>query len=136
MADPSEGQWYVGQPLLVTTNDPEVDLYNGDTGVIVQDPQRGPLAAFSRGGAAILLSPSRLPVVQTVHSMTVHKAQGSQFRRVTVLLPPPESPLLTRELFYTAITRAEDHVRVVGTAESVRRAVGRPVMRASGLRSR
>jgi exodeoxyribonuclease V alpha subunit len=136
VADPSEGQWYVGQPLLVTTNDPEVDLYNGDTGVIVQHPQRGPLAAFSRGGASILLSPGRLPLVQTVHAMTVHKAQGSQFRRVTVLLPPPESPLLTRELFYTAITRAEDHVRVVGTAESVRRAVGRPVMRASGLRSR
>ncbi len=53
-----------------------------------------------------------------------------------MLLPPPESPLLTRELFYTAITRAEEHVRVVGTAESVSRAVGRPVMRASGLRHR
>ena len=68
--------------------------------------------------------------------MTVHRSQGSQFDRVTVLLPPPDSPLLTRELLYTAVTRAEQHVRVVGTAEAVRRAVGRPIVRASGLRHR
>jgi exodeoxyribonuclease V alpha subunit len=84
----------------------------------------------------VLVGTSRLPAVQTVHAMTIHKAQGSQFRCVTVLLPPPESPLLTRELFYTAITRAEHHVRVIGSAASVRRAVGRAVMRASGLRQR
>jgi len=136
VADPSLGEWYVGRPLLVTSNDPEVDLYNGDTGVIVDHPQRGGVAAFSRGPGPVLVGPSRLPAVQTVHAMTIHKAQGSQFRGVTVLLPPPESPLLTRELFYTAITRAEEHVRVVGSAESVRRAVSRAVMRASGLRHR
>jgi exodeoxyribonuclease V alpha subunit len=68
--------------------------------------------------------------------MTVHRAQGSQFDRVTVLLPPPGSPLLTRELLYTAVTRARDLVRVVGTEASVRAAVVRPVVRASGLRGR
>ena len=61
---------------------------------------------------------------------------GSQFRRVTVVLPPADSPLLTRELLYTAVTRAERHVRIVGTEEAVRVAVGRPVGRASGLRHR
>jgi exodeoxyribonuclease V alpha subunit len=78
--------------------------------------------------------PSRLGAVQTVHAMTVHRAQGSQFARVTVLLPPPDSPLLTRELLYTAVTRARDAVRVVGSDASVRTAVVRPVVRASGLR--
>jgi exodeoxyribonuclease V alpha subunit len=132
----TDGEWYVGRPLLVTTNDYEVQLFNGDTGVVIDGGARGPVAAFTRGAEPLLLGPSRLPGVQTVHVMTVHRGQGSQFRQVTVLLPPPESPLLTRELFYTAITRAEQHVRVVGTAESVQRAVGRPVMRASGLRHR
>jgi exodeoxyribonuclease V alpha subunit len=136
VADPSQGEWYVGRPLLVTSNDPDVDLYNGDTGVVVDHPQRGALAAFSRGAGPVLVGPSRLPAVQTVHAMTIHKAQGSQFRCVTVLLPPPESPLLTRELFYTAVTRAEHHVRVIGSADSVRRAVSRAVVRASGLRKR
>jgi len=68
--------------------------------------------------------------------MTVHRGQGSQFRRVSVLLPPADSPLLTRELFYTAVTRAREFVRVVGTEDAVRAAVGRPIVRASGLRRR
>jgi len=66
--------------------------------------------------------------------MTVHKAQGSEADGVTVVLPPPDSPLLTRELLYTAITRARSHVRVIGTEQSIRQAVGRPIQRASGLR--
>jgi len=131
-----EGEWYLGRPLLVTANDYDVELYNGDTGVVVDGGERGPLAAFARGAAPVLLSPHRLSAVQTVHAMTVHRGQGSQFDTVTFLLPPPESPLLTRELLYTAITRAKSYVRVVGSEESVRRAVGRPVLRASGLRRR
>ena len=131
-----EGEWYLGRPLLVTANDYDVELYNGDTGVVVDGGARGPLAAFARGAAPVLLSPHRLSAVQTVHAMTVHRGQGSQFDTVTFLLPPPESPLLTRELLYTAITRAKTFVRVVGSEESVRRAVGRPVVRASGLRRR
>jgi exodeoxyribonuclease V alpha subunit len=66
--------------------------------------------------------------------MTVHRGQGSQFGRVTVLLPPVDSPLLTRELLYTAITRAREHVQVIGSEDAIRAAVQRPVRRASGLR--
>ena len=66
--------------------------------------------------------------------MTIHKSQGSQFRRVAVLLPPPGSPILTRELLYTAITRASEEILLVGDEAAVRDAVARPVARASGLR--
>jgi exodeoxyribonuclease V alpha subunit len=129
------GEWYVGRPLLVTGNDHELKLYNGDTGVIINGTN-GPVAAFARGDGPVLFSPSRLSGVQTVHAMTVHRSQGSQYDRATVLLPPVDSPLLTRELFYTAATRAKEFVRIVGTEAAVRRAVDTAVVRASGLRRR
>jgi exodeoxyribonuclease V alpha subunit len=130
-----DGEWYVGRPLLVTANDYEMSLYNGDTGVIVQTPD-GVRAAFARGAAAKLYPPVRLDAIQTVHAMTVHRAQGSQFDTVSFVVPPPDSPLLTRELLYTAVTRARRHVNLIGTEEAIRRAVLRPANRASGLRHR
>jgi len=132
--EPAHGPWPVGRPLLVTTNDRTTGLSNGDTGVIVADGAGGVVAAFGEPRAPRLVRPHRLPAVETVHAMTVHRAQGSQFAFVTVVLPPASSPLLTRELLYTAITRAREHVRVVGSADAVRAAVERPVRRASGLR--
>ena len=69
-----------------------------------------------------------------MHAMTVHRGQGSQFDRVTVVLPPADSPLLTRELLYTAVTRAKSHVRIVGGGAALAAAVERPIARASGLR--
>jgi exodeoxyribonuclease V alpha subunit len=120
--------------LLVTRNDPELRLSNGDTGVVVSAPDsERVLTAFGPPGAPLLLSPARLPEVQTVYAMTVHRGQGSQFGTVSLILPPPESPLLTRELFYTAVTRAVGRIRVVGTADAVRAAVERRIRRASGL---
>ncbi|WP_405421777.1 ATP-binding domain-containing protein [Pseudonocardia alni] len=68
--------------------------------------------------------------------MTVHRSQGSQFKRITVVLPPADSPLMTRELLYTAVTRAKESVRIIGTEEAVRAAIGRPAGRASGLQQR
>lgn len=130
-----DGEWYVGRPLLITANDYEMSLYNGDTGVIVETPD-GVRAAFARGAAAKLFPPVRLDAIQTVHAMTVHRAQGSQFDSVSFVLPPPDSPLLTRELLYTAITRARRHVLIIGSEEAIRRAVQRPANRASGLRHR
>jgi len=79
---------------------------------------------------------SRLGDVETLHAMTVHKSQGSQAREITLLLPPDDSPLLTRQLFYTAVTRAQDHVRVVGSEAAVRAAVATQAQRATGLRQR
>jgi exodeoxyribonuclease V alpha subunit len=130
----SDGLWYVGRPLLVTSNDYQLRLFNGDTGVIVNDGGQA-RAAFEREGVIELLAPSRLADVQTVHAMSIHRSQGSQFETVTVVLPPATSPLLTRELLYTAITRAENHVRVLGTETAIRAAISHPITRASGLRS-
>jgi exodeoxyribonuclease V alpha subunit len=71
-----------------------------------------------------------------MHVLTVHRSQGSQFERVSLVLPPADSPLLTRELLYTALTRTQRSVRVVGTADAVRAAVERPAQRTTGLRER
>jgi exodeoxyribonuclease V alpha subunit len=121
--------------VLVTANDYTLDLYNGDTGVIIADPADGAIrAAFARGNETLLLPPARLDAVETLHAMTIHRGQGSQFDEVTVILPPADSPLLTRELLYTAVTRARERIRVVGTPEAVRAGVLRRVRRASGLR--
>ncbi len=129
------GPWYPGRPLLVTRNDRDSGLFNGDTGVVVEDGQ-GLVAAFGDPDRPLLVRPHRLPACESVHAMTVHRGQGSQFARVSVLLPPATSPLLTRELLYTAVTRAREGVRLIGSADGVRAAVGRPVRRASGLRAR
>ncbi len=130
-----DGEWYLGRPLLITVNDYDLNLFNGDTGVVVATGS-GVRAAFGRGSEPMLISPVRLDAVQTTHAMTVHRAQGSQFDIVSFVLPPADSPLLTRELLYTAVTRASHRVQVFGTEEAVRRAVRRPANRASGLRGR
>ncbi|MFD4180350.1 exodeoxyribonuclease V subunit alpha [Rhodococcus sp. NPDC058514] len=127
-------RWYPGQPLLVTANDHETRIYNGDTGVVVRREDDELVAAFARGDEPLMLNLSYLSAVQTVYAMTIHRSQGSQYDTVSVVLPGEESSLLTRELLYTAITRARKHVRIVGTEESVRAGVRRQVLRASGLR--
>ena len=128
-----EDRWYVGRPLLVNENDYELRLNNGDTGVVVSLGDGRVAAAFARGEETIEHSPSRLGAIDTVYAMTVHKSQGSQFESAAVLLPSAESRILTRELLYTAATRAQRRLILAGTEESVRAAVARPVARASGL---
>ena len=131
-----DGRDYVGRPLLVTENDYELGLYNGDTGVIVRTGEDHAVAMFERAGQLVGFSPLRLGSVETVYAMTIHKSQGSQFDTAAVLLPPADSPILTRELLYTAVTRARSALILVGSEETVRAAVERPVTRASGLRER
>ncbi len=132
----ADGRWYVGRPLLVAENDYELRLYNGDTGVVVQASPERVVAAFERGGEIAEVSLGRLGSVDTVYAMTIHKSQGSQFRTAAVLLPAPTSRILTRELLYTAATRAQEQLIVAGTEATIRAAVERPIARASGLRAR
>ncbi|MDI6911553.1 exodeoxyribonuclease V subunit alpha [Nocardioides sp.] len=128
-------EWYVGRPLLVTSNDYALDVYNGESGVVVRQGQRR--RVFVAGSERLReFAPGRLEAVETMHAMTIHKSQGSQADRVTVLLPDEGSRLLTRELFYTAVTRARQHVRVVGSEAAVRAAVDTLAERATGLRLR
>lgn len=126
------GDFHPGLPIMVTDNDRDAGLYNGDTGVVVQTAQ-GLRAAFARGGTPKLFTSLQLREIASVHAMTVHKSQGSQFQRITLVLPPVTSPLLTRELLYTAVTRASAGVDIIGSPEAVVRAVQRPANRASGL---
>ena len=127
--------WYVGRPLLVTANDYGLKLYNGDTGVTVL--RDGVLRAVLSGSEGEMeFATSRLADVETMHAMTIHKSQGSQATEVTVLLPPEDSRLLTRELLYTAVTRAREKIRIVGGAEQMRAAIQRRALRATGLSRR
>ncbi|AIY48190.2 Exodeoxyribonuclease V alpha chain [Mycobacterium sp. VKM Ac-1817D] len=130
--EPTWATWYVGRPILVTANDYGLKLYNGDTGVTVATPD-GLRAVVGGSGT---FATGRLTEVETMHAMTIHKSQGSQADEVTVLLPPEESRLLTRELFYTAVTRAKTRVRVVGSEAEIRAAIARQAVRATGLRKR
>jgi exodeoxyribonuclease V alpha subunit len=132
---PAFATWYAGRPLLVTANDYGLKVYNGDTGVVVAG-EDGLRAVIAGATGPLDFSPSRLADIETMHAMTIHKSQGSQADEVTVLMPPEDSRLLTRELFYTAVTRAKAKVRVVGSEASVRAAIGRRAVRASGLRQR
>ena len=135
VAPREDGHW-VGEPLLVTSNDYEVGLYNGDTGVVVDDQRGGLVAVFGRGGEPVRVPVARLGDVRTLHALTVHRSQGSQFRSVTVVLPPATSALGTRETVYTAVSRATHHVRLIGSATALAAAIERPAARATGLRER
>ena len=127
--------WYVGRPVLVTANDYGLGLYNGDTGVAIQ--RDGVLRAVMSGSSGpVEFATSRLADIETMHAMTIHKSQGSQATEVTVLLPAEDSRLLTRELLYTAVTRARHKVRLIGSAEQVRAAIERRAVRATGLSRR
>lgn len=151
------GAWSAGRPVMVTANDQLNGLFNGDVGVAVVAPvadgdrpgpsgrpgpagRRGAVGrtkvAFDASPEPRLVDPSRLDRHERLWAMTIHKSQGSEFDHVVVTLPPPPSPILTRELLYTAITRAKRGVTIVASEASVRAAVGRPVSRSSGLAAR
>ncbi|MDT5348997.1 MAG: exodeoxyribonuclease alpha subunit [Mycobacterium sp.] len=133
--EPIWSSWYAGRPILVTANDYGLGVYNGDAGVAVVTDSA--LRAVIAGADEPLeFATSRLSDVETMHAITIHKSQGSQADDVTVLLPSADSRLLTRELFYTAVTRAKHKVRVVGAEVDVRAAIERRAVRATGLRLR
>ncbi|MGE5155257.1 MAG: exodeoxyribonuclease V subunit alpha [Bdellovibrio bacteriovorus] len=131
----AEGGHYVGQPLLVTANDYDLGLFNGDVGLILPDPSNGtPTAWFEGIDGPRRLSTHRLPPAETLFAMTVHKSQGSEFDDVALVLPRQDSRVLTRELIYTGVTRARRQVTVVATAERLVAGVARRLERSSGLR--
>lgn len=130
----SDHGWFPGQPLLIsrtmTANGQRI--WNGDTAVIF-DSDEGLRAAIQRGDSPLVIPPHLLENVSDLYAMTIHKAQGSQFKEVSLILPTADSRLLTRELLYTAVTRARQRVTIYGTKDAFRAAVTTPVHRASGL---
>jgi len=132
-----DGRWYAGRPVMITRNDYNLRLFNGDVGITLPDPQLGnELRAFfpAPDGSTRTFPPLRLPDHETVYAMTVHKSQGSEFDRVLYLMPDRSVPVLTRELVYTAITRAKEKVEVWGNEEAFKGAISRRIERISGLR--
>jgi exodeoxyribonuclease V alpha subunit len=130
--------FYRGRPVLVTENDYIHKLFNGDTGIILPDPETGNLRAFfaAPNGTIRSIPPEFLPTHETAFAMTIHKSQGSEFERVLMVLPPEDTVLLTRELIYTGITRARQTVTVWSDEAVFSAAVKRRTERRSGLRER
>jgi len=138
--------WYAGRPVLITGNDYNLGLMNGDIGVTLSvpwdrneagepvDTLRVAFPSSDGSGAIRWISPSRLQSLETVYAMTVHKSQGSEFTHACLVIPDRLTPVLTRELVYTGITRARHWLSLAVSHEGVlREAVGRGVIRASGL---
>lgn len=131
------GNWYHGRPIMITQNDYQLELFNGDIGLITSDAENGETlrAQFpnSEGGIRSF-SPARLPAHETVYATTIHKSQGSEFDRVLIVLPNSPSALLSRELLYTAITRAKEEVILFSEEKIITSAIEKKIDRASGLR--
>ena len=130
--------FYPGRPILVTRNDPRTGLSNGDTGIVLRDAAGRIRVWFPEledsDGQPRLVVPARLPAHESFFAVTVHRAQGSEYDEVAVVLGPADSRIATRELLYTAITRARRRVVVYGSVESVTAAIRRVTERSSGLR--
>ena len=130
-------KWYSGRPLMITRNDYSLRLFNGDVGIVLPDAENSnELRAFfpTSEGDIRKFTLFRLPEHETVYALTIHKSQGSEFDEILVILPDTTSPVLTRELIYTAITRAKKRVEIWGREEIFQTAVGSRIERTSGLR--
>jgi exodeoxyribonuclease V alpha subunit len=128
-------RFYVGRPLIITRNDYITGVFNGDTGVVVDEDGRRVVVLAGPEGVRTLL-PSQLDAVDTWWAMTIHKSQGSEFDHAVISLPHAASRILTRELLYTAVTRGREQVTVLADEAALRTAIGNPVARASGLQAR
>jgi exodeoxyribonuclease V alpha subunit len=131
---------YTGRPIMISSNDYQLEVFNGDVGIIKDDPEnKGIVKAFFPGdspGETRTFLPQLLPPHETVFAMTVHKAQGSQFNHELLLLPQRFSPLLSRELLYTAITRARKTCTIWSEKETLVKTIENRVKRTSGLRDK
>lgn len=130
------GFWYPGRVIIVLENDYGVRLFNGDIGVALPDGDDFLVWFKSQNNELRSIAPSRLPRHTQALALTVHKAQGSEFRRMAIVLPSEESRVMTRELLYTGVTRAKEHVEIIGDQSRVRDAIDNPTKRAGGLLAR
>ncbi|MDO9213025.1 MAG: exodeoxyribonuclease V subunit alpha [Methylococcales bacterium] len=130
------GLWYSGRPVLVTQNNPALHLYNGDIGLCLPDKHQGGklMVFFQRPDRSVKsYLPSRIAQCETVFAMTIHKSQGSEFEEVLIILPELINPVLTKELLYTAITRAKKTVKLVANEAVFMATIQQKVARVTGL---
>jgi len=130
--------WYRGRPVLISRNDYSLELFNGDIGITMPEPdsKSKDLYVYFSGisGKLRRFLPHRLPEHETAYAMTVHKSQGSEFETVLLILPDQDYPVLTRELLYTGITRAKNHISIWGREEIIKTTILRKINRNSGLK--
>ena len=136
---PADQAWYPGRVVMITRNDYGARLFNGDLGLCLRD-EDGSLRVWfeaADGGGARAFAPGALPANEPAWAITIHKSQGSEYGHVAVLLPPdPEHRILSRQLLYTALSRARQSVEVWAPRASLDAALSRPVRRAGGLRDK
>ncbi|WP_010092762.1 AAA family ATPase, partial [Burkholderia ubonensis] len=129
--------WFTGRPIMVTRNDYALGLFNGDIGIALPDAQGVLRVWFKRAdGTARAVSPAALPPHETAFALTVHKSQGSEFDEAALVLPATFGRVLTRELVYTAVTRARTRVQVIGGRRLLAQAIATRTQRDSGLSAR
>ncbi|MDX2471234.1 MAG: exodeoxyribonuclease V subunit alpha [SAR324 cluster bacterium] len=133
----SHKNWYHLRPIMVTANNHEQELYNGDTGVIFRNSnlEHLPLEANFTGKSLSIkaLNPALLPAHESTWAMTIHKSQGSEFNEVAILLPQKQSQALSVELIYTALTRAKKKVVIFSSKEVLTAAIEKSIVRDSGI---
>ena len=127
-------EWWHGRAIMVLRNDYSLQLFNGDVGITLGEGSSAVVVFPSEQGGFRTLAPAMLPEHETAFALTVHKSQGSEFTRILLVLPPSVTELLTRELVYTALTRAKTGAAIYGSPESFDAACARAVARASGVR--
>ncbi|MCX7082803.1 MAG: exodeoxyribonuclease V subunit alpha [Methylococcales bacterium] len=133
------GLWYCGRPIMITQNNAALQLYNGDIGICLRDKeQEDQLRVFFQraDGSIKKYLPARIPHCETVFAMTIHKSQGSEFEEILIILPETISPVLTKELLYTAITRAKKTIKLVANEAVFSSTVHQRVQRVTGLINR
>jgi exodeoxyribonuclease V alpha subunit len=137
LAADERAEWYPGRPVMVLRNDYVLKLFNGDIGIVLPEPSGEMRVRFpDADGSFRAIPPARLPEHETAFALTVHKSQGSEFDEVALLLPDRVSPVLSRELIYTGITRARRAVSLIGAAPVLAEAIRRRTRRHSGLIAR
>jgi exodeoxyribonuclease V alpha subunit len=130
---------YAGLPVLVTANDYRMNVFNGDTGIVSRNEKNNNslMIAFKNQDSSIVYHhPGQIQHYEPSYAMTIHKSQGSEFDTVLVILPPQRLPICTRELLYTAVTRAKKRVEIWGTHDSLYGCVNSRIVRSSGLRDK
>lgn len=140
LIDVQDELWYHGRPVMVTRNDHSLGLYNGDIGLCILDksetePRLKVYFELPDGSVKAIL-PSRVPEHETAYAMTIHKSQGSEFDLTLLILPPDFSPILTRELIYTGVTRAKKRLMLFSDLSTMKRGIQLKTERASGLVAR
>lgn len=136
LAEDSSHVWFHGRPVMVTQNDYTLGVFNGDIGITLEEDDGFYVYFPARDGEPMRVSAARLAHSETALALTIHKSQGSEFKQVAVVLPKEDTPILTRELLYTGITRAKSVVSIWGMTSLIEKAVQRKTQRASGLQAK